>query len=272
MKVLGPKKPAWFLGTVAVGAAGLGAALWLRTREPWNPGRAGGGLVFGAVAALLVLVHIFYPLRRRLMAFPFGTAQRWTQFHIYAGALAFFFVLIHEGFRSPSGTLGWLMLALAAWTVLSGLLGVWIQKWIPATLASGLEVEAIFERIPELVEKLRAEAAALVEGSSDVLDRFYRDDVETALAGVQASWDYLLDVRGGRDRRLAGFTRMGPFLAEEERPRLEDLRMILNEKLELDAQYSLQRLLRLWPLVHVPPSVLLFGLLIYHIATNLYYR
>lgn len=271
MKVLGPKKPRWFVVSLGVGLAALGIALWLRARAPWNPGRA-GGLIFGVVAALLILTQALYPLRRLLRLFPFGSGLRWTQFHVYGGALAFFFILIHEGFRSPSGALGWIMLALAAWAVLSGLLGVWIQKWIPAALASGLQVEAIFERIPELVEKLRSEAAALAEGSSEALDRFYRDDIEPALAGVQASWDYLLDVRGGRERRLAAFTRLGPFLAEEERPRLEDLRVIFNEKLELDAQYSLQKLLRLWTLVHAPPSILLFGFLLYHIAVSLYYR
>lgn len=271
MKLLGPKKPRWLAISLGVGLAALGTALWLRARAPWNPGRA-GGLIFGVLAALLILTQALYPLRRVLRLFPFGSGLRWTQFHVYGGTLAFFFVLIHEGFRSPSGALGWTMLALAAWAVLSGLIGVWIQKWIPAALTSGLQVEAIFERIPELVENLRAEAAALVEGSSEALERFYRDDVESALTGVQASWDYLLDVRGGRERRLAGFTRLGPFLAEEERPRLDDLRMIVNEKLELDAQYSLQTLLRLWTLFHAPASILLFGFLLYHIAMSLYYR
>jgi len=110
-----------------------------------------------------------------------------------------------------------------------------------------------------------------MEGSSEVLDRFYRDDVEPALAGVTPSLDYLLDVRGGRERRLAPFVRMAPFLGEEERPRLEDLKVIFNEKLELDAQYSLQKILRVWALAHFPLALLFFGLVLFHIGMNLYY-
>ena len=154
----------------------------------------------------------------------------------------------------------------------SGLAGVWLQKWVPAMMASGLSVEALLERIPELIEKLRGEAAALIQGSSEMLDRFYREDVEPALAGVDASWDYLVDVRGGRERRLEPFIRLTPFLAEAERPKLEDLKVIFSEKLELDAQYSLQRILRGWVVFHVPPSVLLFGLMLFHVWTGLSFR
>jgi len=272
VKRLVPKKPIWLAACAAVGLLALGIAFWLRSRHPWNPGRVAGGLLFGAAAALLVVCSLLYPLRRPLMSFPFGTAQRWTQFHIYGGCLSFLFVLIHQGFRLPSGTVGWLLLILSAWATLSGLLGVWLQKWIPALMAGNLRVEAIFERIPELIAKVHAESNALVEGSSEVLDRFYRDDIEPALAGVQVSWDYLVDVSGGRERRLAPFGRMAAFLTPEEKPRLEDLKTLFAEKLELDAQYSLQRVLRLWILLHVPPSVLLFGLMLYHITVNLYYR
>ena len=70
---------------------------------------------------------------------------------------------------------------------------------------------------------------------------------------------------------MEAFARLSPFLTEEERPRLEDLKMLLTEKLELDAQYSLQRLLRIWVVVHVPPSVLLFGIMLFHIWTSLSY-
>jgi hypothetical protein len=78
-------------------------------------------------------------------------------------------------------------------------------------------------------------------------------------------------VRGGRDRRLLSFARISNFLAEDERPKLEDLKTIFIEKLELDAQYSVQRALRMWTLLHVPPAALLLGLVIIHIAVVLLY-
>ena len=138
-------------------------------------------------------------------------------------------------------------------------------------MAGGLQVEALLERVPEHLAILQKDSEALVAGSSEVLERFYGENVRPALAGVDPSWGYLLDVRSGRDRRLGPFARLAPFLGADERPRLEDLKAILTEKLELDAQYSLQRILRLWTWIHVPPSALLFGLMVFHIVTSLYY-
>ena len=259
MSVLKPKKPVWLYASLGVGALSVLVFLLLSRREPWNAGRA-GGLVFGIAASVLFLIDLLYPLRRRLFGSIFKNAQGWIQFHIYGGSVAFLFVIVHSGFKWPAGTLGWLLLGLSFWAVVSGLFGVWLQKWVPALMASGLCVEALFERIPELVAH-----------SSEMFERFYADDVRPAMAGIAPSWGYLLDVRSGRDARLEAFARLSPFLTEEERPRLEDLKMLLTEKLELDAQYSLQRLLRIWVVIHVPPSVLLFGIMLFHIWTSLSY-
>jgi hypothetical protein len=267
---LRPKKPPWLLVSLAIAAAAVGVRAIVEIRQPWDPGRS-AGLLFGIAASCLYLVDLLYPIRRKLLAFPLGNAQTWIQLHIYGGFLAFVFVLVHEDFRWPAGTMGWLLLSLSAWATLSGLIGVWLQKWIPVLLASGLQVEALFERIPELIEKSLAEADALMAGASEVLERFYSEDVRPALAGVDSSWGYLTDVRSGRDRRLEPFSRISRFLAEEERPRLEDLKAVYTEKLELDAQYSLQRILRGWVVIHVPSSLLLFGLMIFHIWTGLSY-
>src|SRR5436190_3325601 len=73
---------------------------------PWQPGRI-GGLIFGTLAALLFVNAALYPWRRRWRTRPLGTAQRWLQLHISGSLLAFWFVLIHAGFRWPAGTMGW---------------------------------------------------------------------------------------------------------------------------------------------------------------------
>jgi len=270
LKIVRPKRPRWLLaaGIVAVGSWSF--FLFSSSRRVWSP-RSAEGVAFGIAAAMLVFIQVLYPLRRRLGAFPFGTIQRWLQFHIYGGLLACWFVLIHAGFRVPSGFVGWTLVGLAAWGAATGLIGVWLQKWIPAMMSSGLSVVAVFDRIPGLVDGLRKESAALAAGSSEIFERFYADEVRPALTAVTTSWDYLLDVQGGRDRRLAPFGRMLPYLAETERERLADLKAIFAEKLELDAQYSLLRILRVWTVFHVPPTVLLVGLIFFHIAVNVHY-
>lgn len=271
MKVARPKRPAWLLVSIALAAASVLLFVWIDSRRIWSPGGT-AGVAFGIAAALLVFVQALYPFRRLFAAFPFGTAQRWLQFHIYGGALGFVFVLIHEGFRAPAGFVGWALLVLSVWSTATGLAGVWLQKWIPAMIASGLNALAVFDRIPGLVETLRTESASLAAGSSEMFERFYSEEVEPALAGINTSWDYLVDIQGGRERRLAPFDRMAPFLEEAERERLAGLRAIFTEKLELDAQYSLLRILRLWSAFHVPPAVLFVALIVYHAAVNYYWR
>src|SRR5262245_21712444 len=105
MRALLPKKPAWLIGTAAIGAVAVFLYAILAYLGPWRAGR-GPSLVFGITAAVIVLLQAMYPLRRRLLAFPLGNAQRWLQFHIYGGVLALLFVLIHEGFRLPGGAMG----------------------------------------------------------------------------------------------------------------------------------------------------------------------
>jgi hypothetical protein len=264
MPWIAPKRRTWLVVTSAIAAASFGLFAVLAWLSPWSPGRF-WGLTFGTLASVIFLFDALYPLRRRLLAWPLRTAQDWLQLHIYGGMLACLFVLIHAGFRLPGGAFGWWLLLLTLWTTASGLFGVWLQKWIPTIVTGNLSVEAIYERAPELAGRLRGEADTLVEGTSDVLSQFYRNDVRERLETVRPSWSYVLDPRAGREMRLAGFRDVAAFLTPEEQAKLNDLQVIMVEKLELDAHYSLQRLMRLWIVTHLPASMMLMGLTAVHI-------
>jgi hypothetical protein len=268
-QALAPKEPRNLTVTaVACALVFVGYAI-ASSLGPWSPKR-GLGLVFGILAALFFVFEMLYPVRRP-RARPLGTAKAWLQAHVYLGAVAFIGVLAHSDFSWPHGAMGWWLLSLSAWTTGTGLLGVWLQKWVPVALSDGLRVEALYERIPALVEGLRVEADALMTEASDPLERFYQGEVRNALGRPQASWSYLFDVRSGRERALEPFRRIGQFVSAEERDKVEDLMQIYTDKLELDAQYSLQGVLRRWLLLHVPPAGLLMGLLVIHVATWVLY-
>ena len=268
-RALRPKEPRHFLVATAAGALVVLAfvvASWLR---PWSPKR-GLGLFFGIAAALAFVLEMAYPLRRpkgRL----FGTAKAWLQIHVYVGSVAFVGVLAHAGFRWPGGAMGWGLLLLSAWVCGSGLVGVLLQKWLPAALAEGLRVEALYERIPSLVDGLTREADALMADTSEALERFYADEVRPRLSRPTPSWTYLLDVRADRERALGPFERMARFVEPEEQARVSDLMSLFTEKLELDAHYAVQGLLRRWLIVHVPPAGLLMALLVVHVITWMRY-
>ena len=264
-----PKQP---LNLLIAAAAGLLMVLVYATSAwlaPWSPKR-GLGLLFGIVASLAFVFEMAYPYRRS-RARPLGTARRWLQAHVYLGALAFLAVLIHAGFHWPGGSMGWALLLLSAWTTLSGLVGVWLQKWLPIVMSEGLRVEALYERIPALIEHLLKEADALVANASEVLERFYLAEVRTRLAVVEPSWSYLLDVRAGRERALEPFRRMSSFVDPAEKEIVNDLMTIRMEKMDLDVHYSLQGILRRWLIVHVPPAAVLMALLAVHILAWVLY-
>jgi hypothetical protein len=268
-QVLRPKQPRNFLATLGVSAVLLLVHAVASRLVPWSPKR-GLGLAFGIVAALAFVFEMSYPARRPA-ARPLFTARNWIQVHVYLGVVALLAALIHAGLAWPKGGFGWWLFLLSAWTTLTGLLGVWLQKWIPPALAEGLQVEALYERIPALVDQLLGEADALMAETSDVLDRFYRTELRGRLATLAPSWGFLLDVRGGRERALEPLRRMVGFAEAEEKAKVEDLMSIYTEKMELDAQYSLQRILRQWLWLHVPAAGLLMGLLVIHVLTWVWY-
>ena len=268
-QVLRPKQPRNFQITLGVSVLLLLVYLVADYLWAWSPKR-GFGLAFGILAALAFVFEMSYPARRP-SAVPLFTAKNWIQAHVYLGVVALLAVVIHSGFTWPRGAFGWWLLLLSAWTTFTGILGVWLQKWIPATLAEGLQIEALYERIPSLIEQLVKEADALVADASDVLDRFYRQEVRDQLGTLAPSWGFVLDVRGGRERALEPFRRMVGFVDEQDKVKVEDLTSIYTEKLELDAQYSLQGILRKWLWLHVPAAGLLMGLLVIHVFTWLWY-
>jgi hypothetical protein len=268
--VFTPKKPVWLYSTSIVAIAAVVAFVVLAWWEPWRPGRA-GGLTCGIAAALLFANAGTYPLRRRLRVWPLGTAQRWLQLHVYGSALAAVLVVLHMGARMPAGAMGWWLFGLTLWTTATGMLGVFLQKWVPLTIARRLRVEAIYERIPELVSRLADEAAAVAAASGDTLKKAYENDIHALMTSPRLDWRYVGDVHAMRERRLEPLMRTERFLDAADRARLETLTTIVSDKLALDAHASLQRVLRLWLQLHVPAAMVLLGLLTVHIFAVIAY-
>ena len=181
------------------------------------------------------------------------------------------FVLLHIGFSLPSGVMGWLLLLVALWTTASGLVGVWLQRHIPALLAREVSHEALYDRIPELMVRLTQEADALMAGASDAFARAYQSDIRPALSQPAPAWAWLTDLPARRTAALAPLSAARSSLAPTEVERANDLESIVRDKTDLDAQLTLQGLLRSWLLLHVPPALVLIGLLIVHVAAVVWY-
>jgi hypothetical protein len=200
-----------------------------------------------------------------------GRSAVWLRIHLCGGVLFALLVLMHTDFRIPSGTLNRALWALSLWVTATGLAGLWIQRWIPRAMSSGLSDEVHYDRIPELVSGLAARAEAFAISCSEPIQAFYRTSLAAAFASPRPSFIYYADVTGGRRARKRQFEYLARALGAEERGKLDNLEAMYRSKLELDAHYSLQRALRWWLVAHVPFSIVLLLLVGLHVFFVLSY-
>ncbi len=235
-----------------------------------SPGNA-WGLTYGTIAALLMVGASLYGVRRRKPRFRAGRSHTWVQFHVYGGTIFLLLVFMHSGFQVPSGGVTWWLWFLSIWITASGLLGVTLQKWIPRILTSGLTVEVVYERIPELVSQIRDRAEEVALAATDPVRDFYQKNVAAALAAPQSRLIYYFDITGGGHSRARQFEYLRRVLSSDDRKNLDRIESIYKTKLELDAHYTLQKALRWWLYAHVPVSLMLLVLLAVHLFSVFYY-
>ncbi|MCH9647682.1 MAG: hypothetical protein K0U98_05540 [Deltaproteobacteria bacterium] len=233
------------------------------------------GLSYGISAAVLFLGALLWGWRRRTMSFAskrrWGSSRAWLSFHIYGGSLFLLLMLMHSGFRWPTGTLNWWLWALSLWVVTSGFIGLGLQRWLPRVLTSGLPVEVNYERIPELVEQVRVRAEEVALSACEPTRDLYRQRIEPALEAPRRRLGYFVDVTGGWGARQREFDYLRNLLGEDERQKLGQLEELYRSKLAMDAHYTLQAALRYWLFAHLPVSLGALGLLMLHIFSVLYY-
>jgi len=195
-----------------------------------------------------------------------GASRTWILFHLYAGSLFVLVMVMHMAFRWPVGLVASCLFWLSIVTVLSGFLGLFLQRWIPKALTSGAGIEVLYDRIPELVEDLRKRGKMLADGCDDPFVRaLYEERLAGALAAPKRRLRFVFDPSGGAQAGLREFHYLKPRLPADARRKLEELESIYRTKLAIDAHLTLQTLLRYWLYSHLPVSILAFAFLILHL-------
>lgn len=265
------QSPAWLKG---FGAALAVCLLVYTTNALWGTLSPGSvwGIAYGGAALLLFVLLAIYGLRRRTRRVK-GLHRAWylLQFHVYGGVLFMLLVLMHSNFRIPDGALTWWLWFLSMWIVVSGMIGSIIQKWIPLKLNNNLSTEVNLGRIPELIEEARKRAEKTVSAGGQEVKSFYATHIAHLMAAPKPRWNYLLDTAGATRRFVSQFDLQKRFLATADQRCLDELYRILHHKLEIDAHYTLQRLLRGWLYAHIPVAMLLVALLAAHLVAVFYY-
>jgi hypothetical protein len=133
------------------------------------------GLLFGAVAASLVVVNLAYLVRRRFAAARWlGSLRAWMDVHVVTGLLAAGFASVHSAFHLRSAVGSVAVVALLV-VVATGVVGRWVHSRIPRT-REGRELEldealARFEEIRREVAELGVPPLAFGPAAADGVAR-----------------------------------------------------------------------------------------------------
>src|SRR6478672_6175288 len=111
------------------------------------------------IAAVLFLA--LYNVRKKLPFLPLGSSATWLQLHLYVGLASVGVFLLHGGWHMPNGVLETTLYMTYALTVLSGIVGLYLTRTIPAQLARVGE-EVLYERIPALRRSVQHQAGDAV--------------------------------------------------------------------------------------------------------------
>jgi hypothetical protein len=161
--ILDRQQTRWAAGT---GAAALIALVLYVAYVLLSPNGARGGslagLFFASLGSAIIVFECLLGLRKKYPASPLGRVKTWLKAHVWLGLASFLFILMHSGFRWGHGLAAVLMWIFAV-IVVSGILGVGLQNYIPRRMTELVTRETIFEQIPTVIRGLRTEADERVE-------------------------------------------------------------------------------------------------------------
>jgi hypothetical protein len=255
-------------------------------------GPSGGswyGIIFGSAGSAMMLFAVLLGLKKRLRTLRVGRAYHWMQGHVWLGLLSYPIILYHCGFRW-GGPFTQILMWLFTIVVISGIIGLIIQQYLPSKILREVQFETIFEQIDHVVDQLAAEADDLVRTAvgTSAGEAFEMEVVpaggqtatltETNVAGAKIlSEFYTVHVKPYLARRIPPQTRLKtdsavrvafdqvrlllPLAMQEH---LADLASIVEERRQLAEQRSMHHLLHGWLIAHVPLSYALMLLAAWH--------
>lgn len=279
----------WY-NTVALTLFTIG--VWLAILIGWRLSRCelmtpkhGTGYLLGPLGTLMVIVLMFYPLRKRMRAWTAtGSIKRWFQIHMFLGIVGPILILFHANFH-----LGALNSNLALFSILivssSGVVGKYSYARIHRTLYG--ERTSLIELQKGLKDQEAVSEAqfALIPGINDELQGF-ADKVVTPTKELILSIRRLVMVRWGAHlvrskvrRRIAAHIDEHAAKHQWSRQRRHEMRAQMYRKTDRFLQQVLkvtefnfcERLFSYWHMLHVPLVFTLAAAVLFHVlAVNRY--
>lgn len=229
------------------------------------------GWLLGIAAAAALVVVMLYSARRSAPANrKLGPTRKYLELHIWGGIAFFALFLLHAGISPPDGALALLLWTFSMWVVITGAIGVALQRSVPKLLEPTSTFEVQLQRIPEFAGQLKERAEAAAATADPRVKSYYEQQLAADMAQPRMVAALLRNPR--QVRRGAGdIDILRRTLAPEGLKSLDDLRELHATKHELDVHYTLQRILRGWLYLHLPVAITLLGLVVLHVFFVIYF-
>lgn len=182
------------------------------------------GYGLGGLGAAIILLLLWYGVRKRRFASNAGTVRGWLSAHVYLGLALVVIATLHTGFQ-----FGWnihtvaygLMLAV----IVSGVYGVYVYRRYPAQMTenrTGIAPEAMLEEIGSLDQQA-------VELADQIDDKTHQI-VLRSLRNTRVGGGVLTQLRGGPRRTEKEQALAHAFLDEKNRTMSADLEQIKKDE------------------------------------------
>jgi hypothetical protein len=243
------------------------AVVWLWSRS-LEKRLTTSSVITGYLLIASVLFLALYNLRKKLPFLPLGKSATWLQLHLYVGVASIGVFVLHVGLRLPTGVLETTLYTIYSLTVLSGFVGLYLTRTIPAQLARVGE-EVLYERIPALHRSVQKQAGEVVVQSvtasgATTLSDFYVARLYDFFC-QRRNFAYFLRPTTALRRSLMGeMQNLRRYLCESELAACERLFGLIRRKDDLDFHAARQGLLKIWLFIHIGLTYGLVALAMLH--------
>jgi hypothetical protein len=300
----------WLVASVLILGAATAVYVLYALAAPHGPsGGSPIGLVFGIVGFSFMIFAGLLGARKKVPVWRLGRAQAWMRGHLWLGLLALPLILFHGGFHF-GGPLTSILLWLLIITVASGVYGAILQHYLPRIMFERVPMESIYDEIDRLRGQLRSEAEGFIEdlcgtnaealeavpagveselraggytamrprGGVTVQYGLTEAEVEPVKSFYESELLPFLKAPADKSSRLAdytranaAFTKLRMLVPPSVHPVIANLENVCEEERQLTRQVRLHRMLHVWLLLHIPLSLILLLLSVFHAVIALRY-
>ena len=226
---------------------------------------ASGWALFSLFTFLLL-----FGVRKKITVLPLGKAYTWAQLHVYVGLAGLFVYGLHVESWIPSGPFELVLGVLAVATLVTGILVILLNRLLPPVM--NRRGERIFlSRILSHQTMLRREAEklafeAIQKGAGEYFGDFYKDQISPYFSGIQEVSQHLVGSTRPYERWERRLSDSRSYISSDFHNILDELGVILTQKMDLDFQYVSQLNLKATLAVHIVLASLLLIAIPLHVV------